>query len=281
MSCLSPRRNAAPFPAAAVACLAALLGGCAGNGEGLDANGQPIMPGNAAPPPLTADYQSIQDNVFTPICVRCHSGAAAPEGLQLDAAHAYDLLVGVPSSEQPQLLRVDPGAPDRSYLVLKLEGAPGILGAQMPFGETPLPQATIDVIRQWISDGAQRGSGTPAAAAQFTVTAVVPPAHPVSAAPMQRIVVAFSREVDASLVNYTTVRLDRLAAGSSAPASDSLSIELARGNPRTLLITPGTALAAGSYRLTLRGSGGGALADTDAVPLAHDYTFEFTVGGGR
>ena len=115
-----------------------------------------VTPGSTAPPPLTADYQSIQDNVFTPICTRCHSGAAAPEGLQLDAAHAYDLLVGVPSSEQPQLLRVDPGAPDRSYLVLKLEGAPGILGAQMPFGGPPLPQATIDVIRQWISAGALR-----------------------------------------------------------------------------------------------------------------------------
>jgi len=281
MSPLSPRRNAPPFPAAA-AYLAALLGGCAGNGEGLDANGEPLTPGNAAPPPLTADYQSIQDNVFTPICVRCHSGAAAPEGLQLDAAHAYDLLVGVPSSEQPQLLRVDPGAPDSSYLVLKLEGAPGIVGAQMPFGETPLPQATIDVIRQWISDGAQRASSMAAAAApRFAVTAVAPPAHSVGAAPQQRIVVAFSREVDAALINYTTVRLDRLAAGSSAPATASLSLELARGNPRTLLITPGTALAAGSYRLTLRGSGGGALADADAAPLGHDYTFDFTVGGAQ
>jgi hypothetical protein len=278
MSYLTPRRNAAPFPAA---CLAALLGGCAGNGEGLDANGEPLTPGSAAPPPLTADYESIQDNVFTPICVRCHSGAAAPEGLQLDAAHAYDLLVGVPSSEQPQLLRVDPGAPDSSYLVLKLEGAPGIVGAQMPFGETPLPQSTIDVIRQWISDGAQRDSSAPAAAAQFAVTAIAAPAPAVGAAARPRIVVAFSHEVDAALINYTTVRLDRITAAGSASATDSLSLELARGNPRTLLITPGTALAPGSYRLTLRGTGGGALADADAAPLGHDYTFEFTVGGAQ
>jgi hypothetical protein len=281
MSYRSPRRKAAPFPAAA-AWLAALLGGCAGNGAGLDANGQPITPGNTAPPPLTADYQSIQDNVFTPICVHCHSGAGAPEGLQLDAAHSYALLVGVPSAEVPQLLRVDPGAPDSSYLVLKLEGAPGIVGAQMPFGETPLPQAAIDVIRQWISDGAQRGSGTAEAAqAQFAVTAVSAPARSVSAAPMLQIVVAFNHEVDASLINYTTVRLDRLTAGGLEPATDSLSLELARGNPRTLLITPGTALGAGSYRLTLRGSGGGALADQDAATLGHDYAFDFTVGGAR
>ncbi len=29
---------------------------------------------------LTADFQSIQDNVFTPICTKCHQGAGAPEG---------------------------------------------------------------------------------------------------------------------------------------------------------------------------------------------------------
>jgi hypothetical protein len=83
---------------------AALLAACAGNGAGLDANGQPLGSGSAAPP-LTADFQSIQDNVFTPVCVRCHSGAGAPEGLQLDAAHSYALLVGVPSVEDPSFTR--------------------------------------------------------------------------------------------------------------------------------------------------------------------------------
>src|SRR5579863_1463532 len=102
--------------------LAALFSGCAGDGVGLDASGAPLGAGNAAaPPPLTADFQSIQDNVFTPICVRCHCGPAAPEGLQLDAAHSYARLVGVPSAEVRTLLRVDPGAPDSNYLVLKLE----------------------------------------------------------------------------------------------------------------------------------------------------------------
>ena len=114
---------------------AALLAACAGNGAGLDANGQPIGAGGAPPPPLTADFKSIQDDILTPICTHCHSGAAAPEGLELDAAHSYALLVGVPSNEDPGRLRVKPGSPDASYLVLKLEGSPGIVGAQMPFGE--------------------------------------------------------------------------------------------------------------------------------------------------
>src|SRR5256886_14529574 len=89
-----------------VLCSVPIVSACAGNGAGLDANGQPLGSGSAPPPPLTADFQSIQDNVFTPICVRCHSGAGAPQGLELDAAHSYALLVGVASNEQSGLLRV-------------------------------------------------------------------------------------------------------------------------------------------------------------------------------
>jgi len=92
-----------------------LLSGCAGNGVGLDANGNPIGSGSSAPEPLAANFQSIQDNIFTPICTRCHIGANAPEGLQLDQAHSYALLVGVPSAEKPSVLRVSAGDPTDSY----------------------------------------------------------------------------------------------------------------------------------------------------------------------
>ena len=44
-----------------------------------------------------------------------------------------------------------------------------------------------------------------------------------------------------------------------------------------VLVTPNTALAAGTYRLTLRGTGGGALADLNAQTLGTDYVAEFTV----
>src|SRR5260370_28039480 len=83
----------------------AAAAGCAGSGQGLDQNGQPISSGGTTGGPVTADFQSIQANVFTPICSVCHIRASAPEGLQLDAPHSYNLLVGVPSSEQPTLMR--------------------------------------------------------------------------------------------------------------------------------------------------------------------------------
>ena len=100
----------------------AALAGCAGNGKGLDASGNPVSGGGGSTP-LTATLQSIQANVFTPICTKCHIGGGAPEGLQRDAAHSYSLLVGVASAEQPSVMRVAPGDPDSSYIIRKLENA--------------------------------------------------------------------------------------------------------------------------------------------------------------
>jgi hypothetical protein len=140
----------------------------------------------------------------------------------------------------------------------------------------PLPQSTIDVIRQWISDGAASGPMAGAAAARFAVVATFPEDQAVVVPPVARIVVAFSHELDASLINDTTVHLERLGTDAPQPAGP-ISMRLAEGNPRALLIIPRGALAAGRYRLTLRGSGGGALADVNAHALGIDYVSEFIV----
>src|SRR6266446_2297043 len=204
------------------------------------------------------------------------SACAATAARALDAAHSYALLVGVPSNEDTGLLRVKPGVPDSSYLILKLQGSPGIVGAQMPFGGPPLPQATLDVIRQWITNGAANGVMASERAASFAVAATSPEDQSRVAGPVLQIVVAFNHEVDASLINDTTLRLERLTAGAAAP-SGSISARLAEGNASVLVIIPRSALGAGTYRLTLRGSGGGALADVDARALGNDYSWEFTV----
>jgi len=266
------------------ALIAAFAAGCAGNGDGLNQNGQPLTAGGSTGGPITADFESIQENVFTPICSVCHIGASAPEGLQLDAAHSYNLLVGVPSNEQPNLLRVKPGDPDDSYMVHKIEGLSGIDGGQMPLNEAPLPQATIDAIRQWITNGAPNAPAAPAAQV-FAVQTTAPLGNASVKTPLPGIVVSFTHEVDASLVNETTVTLERI----ESAESDSQSVgginaqrisavgALAQGNASVLLITPNSALAPGIYRVTLRGAGGGALADLNARTLGSDISFEFTV----
>jgi hypothetical protein len=101
--------------------------------------------------------QSIQDNVFTPICSGCHtgpSGGMLPAGLDLTSlAMSAANLVNVTSAQAPPLQRVTPGDPNNSYLIQKLEGTASV-GARMPAFSPPLDQATIDAIRDWISNGA-------------------------------------------------------------------------------------------------------------------------------
>ena len=101
----------------------------------------------------------LQTQVFTPLCSGCHNGSQPaggplPGSQNLTAGNTFSNLVGVPSIEQPALMRVKPNDPDNSYLIHKVEGTAGITGAQMPFGGPPLSQATIDQIRAWISGGA-------------------------------------------------------------------------------------------------------------------------------
>jgi hypothetical protein len=266
-----------------------LTTGCTGNGNGLDQNGQPIGSSGGGSTTVTADFQSIQDNVFTPICSKCHIGAGAPEGLQLDAAHSYNLLVGVPSVEDSGLLRVDPGNPDGSYMVLKIEGASGIVGGRMPLGETPLPQATITAIRSWIMNGAMNAQSSSLAATisleaakAFAIQSTAPADKAVVQGPLSQLVVAFTHDVDASLVNDTTVSLEQIdTPQAGASGAIAISAVVAPRNPAVVLINPNTPLGAGVYRLTVRGTGAAALADMNATVLGADSSFVFTVESGQ
>jgi hypothetical protein len=121
-----------------------------------DHEGVAIAASAAAAFPPTLD--DIQINVFTPSCALsfCH-GAAMQAGLHLEAGFSYDSLVNVPALEDPTRFRVEPFDPDNSFLICKLEACPTIVGQQMPLVGGPLPQATIDIIREWISLGAPDG----------------------------------------------------------------------------------------------------------------------------
>jgi len=257
--------------------LALVLAGCsAGNGEGLDMNGQPIPIG----PPVVSDFQEIQDTVFTPICTQCHIGAGAPQGLRLDAANSYALLVNMPSGEVPSLLRVNPGNPNQSYLVQKISGTQSV-GSRMPLGQAPLPQDRIDLIRQWIASGAP-----PAAVASnnLVVGSSIPGSGEVAPQGMSKLTVIFAGNVDASLAASGTFELRD---GFDEPVALA-RVSVPAGRPNVVELSLERGLPAGSYQLTVRGEGPVALADpagrvldgdADGVP-GGDFLLSFDVSAG-
>ena len=106
---------------------------------------------------LQPTLASIQENIFDQSCAvpGCHTGSSPPMDLDLSSGEAESNLVGVDSREVPSLKRVDPGNPDDSYLVRKIEGAPGIVGGRMPLNRAPLSSEEIAVVRDWITGGAE------------------------------------------------------------------------------------------------------------------------------
>ena len=259
----------APLVLALVACTA-------GNGEGLDQNGQPI-PIN---PPAASQFQEIQDTVFTPICTQCHIGANAPQGLRLDAANSYAMLVNVSSNEVPSLLRVNPGNPDQSYIVQKILGTAAV-GARMPRGQAPLPQDRIDLIRSWIAAGAPAAAAAPD---NLTVTSVIPAPGEVASAGLDKLTVVFARDVDATLASSGTFEV-RDGFDQRVPVA---AAAVPQGRPNVVELTLARALPAGSYQLAIHGQGAVALADNaghvldgDADGVAGgDFVMSFDVSGG-
>jgi hypothetical protein len=247
-----------------------LLAGCtAGNGAGLDANGG-VIP---ITPPVVSDFQQIQDTIFTPICTACHIGATAPQGLRLDAANSYALLVNVASNEVPGTKRVNPGNPDASYIVQKLQGNNAV-GARMPFGGPYLSQTQIDLVRSWIAAGAPPPVAL--AAGKLAVVSTIPSAAEAAAAGLDRLTVIFNAEVDASLVSTATFELRD---GFDAPVALA-SARVPAGRANVVELKLARALPAGSYQLAVRGSGPVALADNAGHVLDGDYLLSFDVNAG-
>ena len=108
----------------------------------------------AAPSGLSPTLSSIQREIFSPSCVN-HHGAVEPQGdLDLSEGQSYSSLVDV-RAFQVALDLVEPNDAENSYLIHKLEGRPSIVGDLMPAEAPALTGAQIEVIRQWIDNGAQ------------------------------------------------------------------------------------------------------------------------------
>ena len=269
--------------------MAALLTGCGGSGEGLDENGRPVT---GEQTPLVPELQSIQTHVFTPVCTVCHAGTSAPLGFRLDEASAFSMLVNTASVEVPALKRVLPGNPDQSYLIQKLEGHAAV-GAQMPLGQPPLPQATINVIRQWIANGAQRGataSAAPEAALQLQAT--TPLDGEALNQPPREILIQANGELDTTTLDASTLVLERSGGdGTFGDGNESVvegvTVSVHSLDPTVLAISiPGGPWTPDVYELSLAGNSAPAVMGRNGLPIdgaslgiaGSDFILQFTVG---
>ena len=286
----------------AASIISALLGatGCSGNGEGLDENGRPITGGGGEPPPAppppppaTSDFKRIQDTIFTPACTGCHAGATAPRGLRLDEGNSYALLVGVASAEVPSLQRVLAGDAENSYLVHKIEGRAAV-GARMPLGAPPLPQADIDLIKQWIAAGAPPATaaatvGKLGQSQSYQLVSTIP-ADGEESPSVGQLMLVFNHPVDPALAQSGVFELT--ASGGDGSFNDDNNLTLPAGqitvslaNPTVVYLQPRQPLMPDTYRLTLRGEGATVLTDVDNRVLdgngdgvgGDDATVVFTV----
>jgi hypothetical protein len=164
------------------------------------------------------------------------------------------MLVNVASAEVPGTLRVNPGNPDASYIVKKIEGTAAV-GVRMPANGPPyLPQDRIDLIRRWIAAGApmalQPGDF-------LRVTSSIPAAAETLPAGTSRLLLVFNSEVDPSRVSADSLEL-RDAMDELVPLA---VVRVPPGRTNVIEITMDRPLAGGSFQLAVRGDGPAPLAD--------------------
>lgn len=152
------RGRAAKLVASAfVVVLPLLASSCSGDGTKVPFFDDNQGPQGNFPPKLSAIYA----NVLAPTCAPgCHEPGGTSPFIMSTLADSYANLVSKPNEQCTidyscyGLLRVEPGAPNRSYIIVKLKGLSEI-GDRMPLPpRRALDPDTIATIAEWISRGA-------------------------------------------------------------------------------------------------------------------------------
>lgn len=179
----------------ALTCLALLMAACRAGFETGDASSSD--PDNDDEVSLA----QLQNDIFTPRCAGCHTGANAPgNGLLLDSvSNTFNSTVNIASAVSG-IRRVTPNNANNSYLVQKVEGSANA-GSRMPLNSTPLSASEIDNIRRWIDNGASqsRVSSEPTQIISKS-DAVIDNTY--------RIELVFGREIDAAVVQPSNLIMD-------------------------------------------------------------------------
>lgn len=192
------------------------------------------------------------------------------------------MLVGIQSGQDAGLQRVEAGDPDNSYLVQKLEGTASS-GQQMPPGAA-LPQSEIDVIRQWITDGAL--DDRVVVLDPITVTSLSPMPNAALTAQPASIVAGFSRELNQATVDATTFLLsgsggDGTFADGNEVQITAAAISVPAANPQSAVFDlTGVVLADDTYRIQLLGGATNAIMDLDGNALDGEYFGNLPSGNG-
>lgn len=95
-------------------------------------------------------YERVQ-GIFRARCAACHDAQVRTAGLDLKT-DARGALVGVRSTQWPELALVVPAEPGRSLLVQKLRGAQAHGASMPPAGR--IPDAELAAIEAWVKAGA-------------------------------------------------------------------------------------------------------------------------------
>src|SRR4030066_335615 len=90
----------------------------------------------------------------------CHSGKYPAAGHNFEPDKFVAAVVDAPSQEMPDLKIVDAATPEKSYLLAKIKGEPGIVGKRMPANRDPLSEEQIRQIEEWIESLGTDPSGT-------------------------------------------------------------------------------------------------------------------------
>lgn len=110
----------------------------------------------------TVRFTQVQAVFVKYNCAACHP--IVNPSIDFRPGHEYASIVGVRALEDPRLVRVVAGDPERSFLFRKIAGDPKLgdipsIGARMPQGAPRMAQADIDLVAAWIRQGAKNADG--------------------------------------------------------------------------------------------------------------------------
>lgn len=97
---------------------------------------------NNLPLPANVSFQNDVQPIFNTNCVACHNGTLEPD---LRSGNSYNALLSIPGS-------IVPGSAADSELIEMLEHDPSNPNPMPP--SAPMPQATINIVKAWINEGA-------------------------------------------------------------------------------------------------------------------------------